>query len=843
MALKSLYRIIFLCFAFSTLAQKKSESKPFTIWWWPGSAVDTANISFQIKKMASNGLGGVHIIPIYGVKGKEKNNIEFLSSKWIEMLKYCQKEAAKHGMYVDITPGTGWPYGAKYVTLQDAAGTLLHTKTKLSKGSNLVTISGIFRQQDSVYSAPLIGIVLKEKQKTTLLPLKLSQKIEIKDTGCYVYAFYSGKTLQKVKRAAPGSEGWVLDHFNKAAFKRYMLPFDTIQKMSIRALYADSYEVFGANWTDSLPIFFQNAKKYDIIPYLPLLIEKDTSELAKQVRTDLREVVSDVLENGFYKPMGEFAKQRNLLFRNQAHGASGNILDYYSHATIPETEIFGQSNVTIPGYIKNKEIPHFYGQPDILLQKFASSASHIIGGKLVSSETCTWLDDHFQVSLDMVKVEIDRLFLAGINHVVFHGSTYSPKEAAWPGWLFYASTNFNYNSHFWESEKTLNNYISNTQFWLQNSTFDADCWLYMPQHDLWANRAPKDLLLLESIHDIGEWFFTTPFENTASELKNQGTQFDYVSDKLLAKYGQSVNLPIVIPPCEYMPLATMKLFAELAKNGKKLYFKSHLPTKVAGKANDTTKTAFEKLKIEIATYKNVKIVSFLLETEIRREALLAQKRLEFIRKKDSNGKSLYFIANHTDKIVTLQHTLWEGKAQNLDLFLPGESKLISNFQNIEKSLFANHIMSLEPSKLEYFDGKMENFTIIPDTSWLGKIKSVYYEFSLPKSMLGKENLFSISGINGDILLIDKDLKSQKADSTFLCFLPKVFILTPKPGHKYLLKYGFDGVNRIKEVDKSGQKWKIFTDINFVDITYRPYNSKQKPWRYVPTGVNVLLLTN
>ena len=59
------------------------------------------------------------------------------------------------------------------------------------------------------------------------------------------------------------------------------------------------------------------------------------------------------------------------------------------------------------------------------------------GRKLASSESFTWLGEHFQVSLADVKQEADFLFLSGVNHLFLHGTPYSPADVPWPGWLFY----------------------------------------------------------------------------------------------------------------------------------------------------------------------------------------------------------------------------------------------------------------------------------------------------------------------------------------------------------------------------------------------------------------------
>jgi len=68
----------------------------------------------------------------------------------------------------------------------------------------------------------------------------------------------------------------------------------------------------------------------------------------------------------------------------------------------------------------------------IPMNKFSSSAAHIAGRNLSSSESFTWLGEHFQVAPAQLKPELDKLFLAGVNHLFLHGVTYSPADAPFP---------------------------------------------------------------------------------------------------------------------------------------------------------------------------------------------------------------------------------------------------------------------------------------------------------------------------------------------------------------------------------------------------------------------------
>ena len=42
----------------------KQEAKPWTRWWWMGSAVDADNINRLISDYGKHGIGGVEITPI-----------------------------------------------------------------------------------------------------------------------------------------------------------------------------------------------------------------------------------------------------------------------------------------------------------------------------------------------------------------------------------------------------------------------------------------------------------------------------------------------------------------------------------------------------------------------------------------------------------------------------------------------------------------------------------------------------------------------------------------------------------------------------------------------------------
>ena len=98
-----------------------TENRPFTRWWWLGSAVDPEGLTFNLEEFAKKGMGGVEITPIYGVQGNEKNDIPYLSDKWMDMLAYTIKEGDRLGLQIDMNNGTGWPFGGPEITTDESA--------------------------------------------------------------------------------------------------------------------------------------------------------------------------------------------------------------------------------------------------------------------------------------------------------------------------------------------------------------------------------------------------------------------------------------------------------------------------------------------------------------------------------------------------------------------------------------------------------------------------------------------------------------------------------------------------------------------------------------------------
>lgn len=669
--------------------------KPWTRWWWEGSAVSKTGLTAAMQQYKQAGLGGLEITPIYGVKGHEQEFIPFLSPQWMGMLDFTLQEAGRLGLGIDLANATGWPFGGPWVTPEDACKNInLKTYTLNSSESLKEPVS--FTQQPMVRTAsgkqvdpkslsypiatnkemqayafdqvryelklPLVILMAYPAQGEALnLTDKVNAQGELNWTAptggpWKLVALFQGWHGKIVERAAPGGEGDVIDHFSAPALQHYLDRFDQAfaghNLKGIRAVFNDSYEVDDArgqaNWTPDFLQAFQQKRGYDLRRELPALFQKDSSGKHTRVLGDYRQTISELLLEKFTAPWHEWSRKKGMLVRNQSHGSPANILDLYAAIDIPETE-----------------------GDNILRFKFSTSAAHVMGKPLASSESATWLNEHFQSSLGDVKGALDKFFIGGVNHIFYHGTNYSPPGEAWPGWLFYAAVHFTPANPFWSHFSVLNNYVARCQSFLQTGRPDNDILLYFPFSDALAQPG-RDMLL----HFDGmEGFENTRFHSAADSLMNSGYAFDLISDKQLQQVQVADNnlrtggnnyQTILFADSHLLPLETYQQLLQLAKNGATVLFLQNIPSDVPGygklaERQAAVKALLDPLKFESTNGAGVRKAvwgkgSFLIAdnlmqlmqyASIRREPMI-DKELMFVRRVTNEG-SIYFIKNNSSK--------------------------------------------------------------------------------------------------------------------------------------------------------------------------------------------------
>lgn len=813
----------------------RSENRPGCYWWWPGSAVDKANLAWNLKTLREAGVGGVHVIPIYGVKGQEQRYLEFLGPAWMEMLAHAVAEADRLGMWVDVTTGTGWPFGGPWVSDDDA--------DLVARYANGRVVTKVGRQ---------------------------------------------------VKRPAPGGVGNCVNPYSSDALRRYLEPFDRAwagyQGKMPRAQYHDSFEYAG-NWSNQLFDAFKARRGYDLRDHLAELFGKGDHELVARIKSDYRETLSD-LHLDFIETWVHWAKDKGCLARNQAHGAPGNLLDLYAAAHIPETETFGATPFPIPGLRRDRWNTREGGNSVPLANRFASSAAHVMGKSLVSAETCTWLRNHFTTSLAQMKPEIDQLLVVGINHMVYHGCCYSPREATWPGWLFYASIEFNPRNAFWRDVPALNHYVARCQSILQSGSPANDILLYWPVYDVWHDS--RGLEQMFTVHRP-TWIMNQPCGRVADTLVKHGFAFDFISDKQLrtvrAEPGK-LTAPggayrvVLAPKCDHMPSSTWKQLVDLAAQGATILVHEALPGDVPGHGNlearrkefhaTTARLVFKQ--IEDSPIQRAKIgrgqvllsddLEALLKTANVEPEPVAQLGIGFARRNHAEGRH-YFLANLGNKTVDQWVRLGtpcqsvvvmdprsdatgigkvrrqDGRAEVYLQLAPGESRILRTFERkVDGRPWpywrdAGAPLAIEgPWRVEFIEGgpalpapfttnRLASWTTLGDEESRRFAGTARYavEFELPPGDhdgwmldLGDVRESAAFRLNGHRVGTVWSIPFRASVGDYL-----------REG-KNLLEIDVTNLsaNRIRDLDRRGVPWRIFHDINFVTHDYKIFNASRWP---------------
>lgn len=882
-------------FAFGSFAQETTVSpwpestninQPWARWWWMGSAVDKPNLKKSLIDFHNVGIGGVEITPIYGVKGEENNFIDYLSPKWMEMLDYTIKTADSLHMQVDMVLGTGWPYGGSHITLPYAATKLIVEKYQVKKNETFDKSIVVDTKKEKT-PAQLLYVVAYGSNGSYLNltdQVKGKQlKWKAKKTDYTLYAVFSGKTGQQVKRAAPGGSGYTLDHYSEEALNAYVVPFDKAFKGregKIRAIFNDSYEVYGTDFTPKFFEEFQARRGYDLKKQLPLLLSETDDAISNRIRSDYRQTLSDLLLNKFDENWTKWANNKGYRTKLQAHGSPGNLIDLYASADIPECETFGSMPFDIPGFRREKEDIR-EGDADPVMLKFSSSAAHIAGKPLVSSETFTWLREHFKTALSQCKPEAEDLMLNGVNHIFLHGSTYSPTRATWPGWKFYASVNFNATNNIWEDAPSLFSYITNCQSLLQQGKSDNEILLYWPIFDTWDKYQKGNLFFQFKIHSLAEWLYETSFYDTTKSLMKKGYGVDFISDNFIAEakvVDGKIVLPggtfksLVIPECKKMPLATLQKLIDLKKAGAKIIFEG-LPESVPG-FNDYLKQE-QELKNILAANKEITtpvsdIFKTLEDAQIYPETLV-NSGLKFTRR-TIDGEKIYYLVNHTPKTIESFIPLEIGNKEVV-IFDP----LNRNFGNaiVQKSA-KNTLVKLKIEPGQSFFLKTENTATQKKWNYFEPVANAValkgnWKISFDKGGPQLPPAATISNLESWTKLSPEaesfsgsatyglvfDNPNSKTENWSLnlgdvresakVWVNDVFIGTAwsvpyqlnigklKPG-KNTIKIQVTNLsaNRVRDMELKGQEWKIFYEINMVDKDYKKFDAAK--WAPMPSGL-------
>ncbi|NMC36936.1 MAG: hypothetical protein GYA41_01270 [Bacteroidales bacterium] len=547
---------------FTGFVNPPAEARPFVRWWWNGNRITEEEIVRQLDVLRDAGAGGVEINPIEMPPEADTAGTKaqlWLSNEWNRLLATASFESAKRGMITDMIVGSGWPFGGEFLK-EDEVIVRVMVNTFNYRGGEIVneSFSDLLSKALAAQSrAPEGETISEELFFARLIPDELNNLGDVIDliqnTGGnpglsfkvpegrwhLIYGILE-KGYRHVQNGAPGAAGPVMDHYSREVTLAYLnrlkkISEDTgipLNKM-IRALFCDSIELAGSNWTDGMDDKFYMKYGYSLDPFLPFIFYEPYSgypsdnysgvikDRIKRVRYDFNEFMVTLFLDSFTRTFQEFCTTNGLLCRYQAYGTpflmglmEGNMIP-----DIPESNnwLFSGNNMDSEQWTWNQD--HGY----MIWNLYAASGGHLTGRKIISCEAMTNTRGLWKISLEDIKRHDDMNFITGMNHTVLHGYNYSPVKAGFPGWIRFGAY-FSEQNTWWPYFKKWADYNSRLSYVFQQSKPEKSIAILGPTGDVWTEKGLSRV----------------PFHNTPvycyrlwEGLSQIGSSCDYIDENII----------------------------------------------------------------------------------------------------------------------------------------------------------------------------------------------------------------------------------------------------------------------------------------------------------------------
>ncbi|MFX1410493.1 MAG: glycosyl hydrolase [Promethearchaeota archaeon] len=765
------------------------SARPMVRWWWTGLDIEREELIREVQELDDAGFLGAEIQVFMSGFPKNLEKIDrakaklahrFMQPYYYSCIKTVLEESSKRDMVIDLTIGSSWPIGGTHISKDESLKTLLIGE---------VTIEGPFH-----YSGPLPKFIdppnlSNHKISNYKSETKLEAVIAVKPIGepgrisynniqtvyidknsiidltetvkkqgnldfdvpigiWQVLVFYnlpSGANPNFDCRSSPEKRSLVLDHLSSKPIKKHLdlhlgegkKYFKNHFGKTFRAIFTDSLEL-SSNWlwTEDFLKQFNKRRGYDLRKFLPVCFvpNRDYNYLlmtlgrdvpvydfedgsGERIRYDLDITISELFTEEFVQAITDWANNEKIKNRIQAYGIRADLLKAYGIAHIPETE-------------------QLYSGGIIDFLKLAGSSSIIYEKPIVTAEFAVWNQRDYLTTPLKLKVAADRLFVSGINQIIFHGFPYQNSTFSYPGYCGFStpylpkilnfSSNFSRINPFWEFFPLINQYISRCQLILQHGKTISNVAIFYPIFNYCNSVLKKEELVGGYLDEddtpisrdqigahLKEWErldkddkWTLFLLSLTDILTSNGYYYTHVNEEVILRstnkgkklvIGSTYFETLIILNLEKISLKFALKLKKIASSGTKIIFVKKLPSKQNGfldyEENDQKidKIINDLIKSEKAYFlKDINEVPAFLERTLNVKPNLKyeeqQSTIYYIHKK-TKGSDYYFLRHCTNKPKTVSIIFPEGNKMPFILNpWTGEMKLAAQYNKLKDTI-------------------------------------------------------------------------------------------------------------------------------------------------------------
>ncbi len=287
-------------------------------WWWFGPAAEKFEITRELEQMKSAGIGGVEVATLYPLALDNPStgfhNTPFLSQEHLDGLKWAAHEANRLGLRIDITLGSGWPFGGPHIPVTQAAGLLRVESHDIASGATSEPAPHLDAGEE-LLAAFLLPANASPADRASSAPLSAPRagrySFSADSLPRKLYCFVASRTGMMVKRPAVGAEGFVLDHYDRAAIENHLNAvgnklLSAFGSNPPYAVFSDSLEDYGSDWTPAMLQEFQRRRGYDLRPHLLALVT-DAGPDTAAIRHDWGQTLTELANENFLQPIHTWA--------------------------------------------------------------------------------------------------------------------------------------------------------------------------------------------------------------------------------------------------------------------------------------------------------------------------------------------------------------------------------------------------------------------------------------------------------------------------------------------------------------------------------------------------------
>lgn len=481
------------------------DAKPETFWAWLNSNVSKTGITADLEAMKRVGIQKAIVFNVD--MGLPEGKATYLSAQWLHLFYFAATEAQRLGMQLSFHNGPGWSSsGGPWVKPEDAMQTIVYSIVQIKDGhipdqpipqppsrlsyyKDIAVLAFPALQQDQRLDNPakksLSGNLFTNNAEpdTRLIPegavIKKGSLIDLTSRlsadGTLHWQPPAGNwTVVRIGHTPTGVENRpatesgrglecdkmssrAVDHYWNAGIQPILTRLGPLTGKVLTDCFIDSYEVGATNWTPLFRAEFKKRRGYDCFGYLPVFagFYVESGDITERFLWDFRKTVSDLIVENYYGHFRTLCRQSNMQLIVEPYGGP-----------FPSHEAGAKANSVMGEFWLDKN-------PFLESPKLAASIAHVNGMPVAGAEAFTGFGGWKNYPATMKPVG-DRVWTEGINRFTFHVYTHQPFSIA-PG-LTYGryGVEMNRANTWWEQSKPYMNYLSKSQYLLQQGRSVAD---------------------------------------------------------------------------------------------------------------------------------------------------------------------------------------------------------------------------------------------------------------------------------------------------------------------------------------------------------------------------------